>query len=311
MFLSGLNADVDAASHPSFFEVIAQQYFVPSLEPASEYVWAVLAQRGQQPWVTLHRYCDELFYGCLGVLDWYFITHYNGTFSENFYGLHRINAADKTALSTRKKLLSVALTLGASYYRTKLPAWLSHAFEGSSFVFQLLYLYNRTVYFTPLLALERVRLVRLSPDDLAAHEKLSLLSRQSLLSLFPRSRLWRILMRLLFALMDAAQFGLPVAVFVFRFIEWWLSDENTALKRTRDRLPPPPPPAPVEPTMMELQEQPKQCPLCNQRRTNTATTPAGYCCCYPCLFKYISVHQACPVSGMPCTVEQIIKIYEE
>ncbi len=32
MFLSGLNQDADKASHPSFFEVVAEQYFVPSLE---------------------------------------------------------------------------------------------------------------------------------------------------------------------------------------------------------------------------------------------------------------------------------------
>ncbi len=63
-------------------------------QPAVEYVWAVLAQHGRQPWVTIHKYSDELFFGALAMLDTYFITHYNGTFSENFYGLHRVNAAD-------------------------------------------------------------------------------------------------------------------------------------------------------------------------------------------------------------------------
>lgn len=150
------------------------------------------------------------------------------------------------------------------YARPKLPRILSSLYEGSTFLFQLLYLYRRTIYFNrkifcflfdfcvltclclAILALEGVRLVRMSPDDLKRQEELSTLSRKSLLLFFPSSRLWKILCGILFAAMDGAQFILPIAVFVFRFLEWWHSDENVSLKRQKERVPPPPPPKPIK-----------------------------------------------------------------
>lgn len=306
-------APTDAASHPSFFEIIAQQYLVPTLEPAVEYVWAVLASHtgGREPWRTLARRADEVF--CLGLaaLDWYHLSHYDGTFSENFYGLARVDARRGGPLSRKRLAISLLLTTSLGYARHRLPGSVIRVYEAAAFALQVLYLYGRTTFFTPLLLLERVRLVRLSPDDLKAHEARALLSRTTLSARFPHSRLWRWATRTIFAAMDAAQFVLPVAVFVFRFIEWWHSEENEALHRARERLPPPPPPAPVPPLVELDPAHPKLCPLCGERRTNTATTPAGYCFCYPCLHRHVSEHGACPVSGVTTSVEEIVKIYEE
>lgn len=44
--------------------------------------------------VSADNWSAELFYGSLALLDLYFVSHYDGSFSENFYGLHRVNALD-------------------------------------------------------------------------------------------------------------------------------------------------------------------------------------------------------------------------
>merc|ERR1711916_249567 len=82
--------------------------------------------------------------------------------------------------------------------------WVSAGYEGFSFLYQLLYLFDRTVYFNPLFAIERVRLLRLSPDDEEAHEKISKISRVSLLKYY-RSTFAKTFLRLLFSGMDIAQ----------------------------------------------------------------------------------------------------------
>lgn len=307
-----------------------------ALEPAASCFLAVLSNRSRvAAWACRHN--TEVFYGGMAALDLYFLSYYDGSFSENFYGLHRLRALDKKPLTRREKLVSLAFTLGVPYLKAKIDDWLedermspaargprrslkstllalfSSLVDGSSFLLQLLYLYRRSLYFSPLLALPRVRLCRLSPEQLALHDSISATSRESLLARFPRAAfLWRIL----FLAADAARFSLPVSVFAYRFAEWWQLEGGEAIRsaqpsqQQQQQGPPVPPPPPVRPlAIRNVPEDPRLCPVCEKERTNPAVSTSGYCFCYPCLYKHVRDHGLCPVTGQPCQLDQITKIY--
>ena len=132
-------------------------------------------------------------------------------------------------------------------------------------------------------------------------------------------------------LLDYAPYILPLSVFLFRFLEWWY---------TENRLPPPSVPTPPPPSApkvlpyltlsppnnkgvltrfatfqsavggIKLPTNKRLCPICNKERTNPAMIPSGFVFCYPCIFNYIESHNTCPVTLLPVTVDQVRKIYE-
>jgi hypothetical protein len=48
----------------------------------------VVAQNNPR-YLPLLNYSDEIFYAVVGVLERHYLKHYDGSFSENFYGLKR------------------------------------------------------------------------------------------------------------------------------------------------------------------------------------------------------------------------------
>ncbi len=302
--MSPLDAMSDEDLVPSFFECIAEQYFVDALQPALSYLFAILAPRSRlAAWALRHD--SEIFFAGLVGVNWHFLRSYNATFSENFYSLQRVSAVGKP-LTTRQQLASLAMTVGVPYIRARLedwyepyasqplavqgeqrsparlrldaegPAWkklavrtypwLCGAIEGSTFIFQLLYLHGRTRFFSLWLRMLNLRLLRLSPDDVESHERVSVMSREKVTARLSSSIVGRLLARMLFGGMDIAQYVLPISVFVYRFAEWWNSDENEALRGPKEvvRIPPPPKSPPI--AVMELPQDPRKCPVCKEMR---------------------------------------------
>ena len=54
----------------------------------------------------------------------------------------------------------------------------------------------------------------------------------------------------------------------------------------------------------------KCCPLCRQPRRMPCVTTGGYVFCYPCLLPALREHPVCPVSALPCTEHDIVRLYE-
>jgi peroxin-12 len=52
------------------------------------------------------------------------------------------------------------------------------------------------------------------------------------------------------------------------------------------------------------------CPLCQGERRNPTCIPSGYVFCYACIFDHVAAHGACPVTRLPCTKEQLRKLYD-
>jgi len=76
-------------NRPSFFEMFIETQMMPSLKPALKYIFSVLAQRVPRlNWCV--QWIDEIFYAALFILERHYLRHYDGSFSENFYGLKRV-----------------------------------------------------------------------------------------------------------------------------------------------------------------------------------------------------------------------------
>jgi hypothetical protein len=105
--------------------------------------------------------------------------------------------------------------------------------------------------------------------------------------------------------------GIAVA---FRLLDWWNTGAGREASNTivRESLPAPDPP--TVPPAMPGKQQPADgnCGVCHKPFVNAAVnTVSGYVCCYPCLHQYVAEHQACPVSGMPCGLSSIRRLYDE
>lgn len=87
--LSSVAAVADS-SVPSVFEVIAQESLVSTLKPAMHHVLRISAERNPQQFGRLLAYYDELYIALHFLLENYYLTHYDASFSENFYGLRRV-----------------------------------------------------------------------------------------------------------------------------------------------------------------------------------------------------------------------------
>lgn len=305
----------DVAGRPSFFELIAEQYFVTSLEGAVQYGLALAARRF--PFGAAHWH--ELFSGGLFALDVASVLRNEASFSESFYGLRRTDASG-AALTRSAQLYSLLLSSGGPFIAHWLRRWRplvrvmtlgTAAAEGVTFVLQLLYVFGLARCFSIVQWLCGFRLLRWSPADLRTREEVTQKWREAFANRFS-SPVVRSVVGVAFALSDVAHLALPAAVFCFRFSEWWQSDEAEALRGSSTKEPiTPPPPKPLPPLDPNLPEDPNVCPVCRKQRTNPAVSPSGYCCCYPCLFKHVRDEGVCPVTGIPCKVDRIVKLYEE
>jgi len=70
----------------------------------------------------------------------------------------------------------------------------------------------------------------------------------------------------------------------------------------------PPDPPDVMKTLCEVPSDPLLCPLCGQPRQEPCASRGGYIFCYSCLSRSLSTHPYCPITGLRCAVEDIIRI---
>jgi peroxin-12 len=182
--------------------------------------------------------------------------------------------------------------------------WFNAAYEGAALLFNVLYLLGYTRYFSPTLLLHGLVVRRLTARELAESELGGAAARGA-----PRGG----------ALATAAGWALSGAkhlfvtsVFAFRFLEYYYAAES--------RVPPegavaPSPPAPLPPARgidPAVAASTVDCPLCQRPRVNAAAcTASGYVFCYTCIYAHLDMHRKCPVTLMPATTDNILRVYEQ
>ncbi|POM76139.1 Peroxin-12 [Phytophthora palmivora] len=194
------------------------------------------------------------------------------------------------------------------------------AYEGSFFLYQWLYLFGDTPYFSPFLRRMKTVLVRMTADDESIFRQNETMYREKLMEklsgqgLFDRVR--RLALRTTWATLDHSYVLLLLGIAGYKFVEWMYSEEGTAakLRLTGTDAPIPPPPLPPQFSGQALTlatMDPTLCPLCKKKRVNPAMAPSGYVFCYPCIYRHIEKHGECPITQMKCELASIVKIYDD
>lgn len=206
-----------------------------------------------------------------------------------------------------------------------------HAFyEFAVFLYQVMYLYDRTQYFSPALHSLGQVVDRLSMEDMVLQNQGIISERtqamKSLLGDGVLVRMARFAMNVYFFLLDYARITLPGAIFLFQFFEWMYREQESAPTAVSTPIPPPPR-APGPPTKEDAENEQREaagdlspiplpedrsvCALCLEGRTNSALLATGYVFCYPCIFRHVEEHQRCPVTLRKVSQDQIIRLYED
>lgn len=331
---------------PSIFEVLAQESLMEAVKPALRHAVKVLAESNPSRYGFLWRCFDE-FYLLLDVLlQNHFLSHCSASFSENFYGLKRVFGHQQGPLRLSSKCYwrSLLLLCLVPYLRAKLEAllakhrdeedfsirlgqsrcqrmyraavaaypYISSAWQALVFCQQLLFVFGVAKSHSPLLWLARVRLARLSAQDIRDMELRAKNEHgptgQSLMH-----RTWHLLSQAAGQLAVSLSTTLSVGVFFLQFLEWWYSSDNRSTVKTLTALPAPPPPLHLQPSNQSAAESERYlrtCPLCQRPRTNaTVLSTSGFVFCYRCVYTYVKTHRRCPVTGYPSHLQQLVKIY--
>ncbi len=188
--------------------------------------------------------------------------------------------------------------------------------EGLFFAYQWAYLFNFTVYFSPILHLLNQAVRRLTLADL--HQRHSTKPRVSTDgAAFNRKR-------------DKAVRMLRVAAYVavasFFLVGWATNARNVYRQRlqaaTGDSesggdsenasLQPPQSVAESLPEHVKdrLSQTKHLCPLCQRTRVNPAVAPTGFVFCYRCIINHIRDMGTCPITNIEINEDQIFRLFE-
>jgi len=196
--------------------------------------------------------------------------------------------------------------------------FVSSAHEAARFWYQLLYLLNKTPYFSPELHLLGLVVARVSGQDVAMAERTKETrynerlqwAQQGLGGPFSQ-RAREAWVRVSAAIGTHTRSALILAVFGYKLLEWWYTSAEQKLGGQQAPPPPPPPPAPKpSPQGIRLPNDLGICPLCRAERVNPAMiATSGYVFCYPCAFKFVESQGCCPVTKISARVDQIRRLY--
>lgn len=101
---------------------------------------------------------------------------------------------------------------------------------------------------------------------------------------------------------------IELSAFFVQFLEWWFTNQTSQAKSILS-LPIPPPP---HSTFQSKHPNTKQgkCPICQQTWKNECVLRvSGYVYCYRCIAQYLKENNHCPVSKLPATSNDLIRIF--
>ncbi|XP_028393338.1 peroxisome assembly protein 12-like [Dendronephthya gigantea] len=327
-------------SKPSIFEIVAHQAVASVFKPACQYVIRILAQKYPEKLAHILKYSDEIYMVCDLVLQRHYLSCYNASLSENFYYLKRINVANGVGERLGKKLqyLSLIALVLWPYMKCKvdqafeklrdkiireeddgqssrnklfllfltLYPLVHFTIQSISAIYQMGYTLKLLNYHTPVFHALQMQLVRASSEDLLGFHT----------DLFTGSKsLWQRFLSIPGFLLDKmikfVTVIMPAVIFFLQFVEWWYSTDHEITSSVVNLPIPPPPEMPkISKHGCGLPPHPLQCPLCHKVHTNMATlVSSGFVFCYPCIHQFITEHGCCPVTNIPSSLDQILRIY--
>lgn len=303
---------------PSIFEIFAQENLRSSVRPAFEHLVKVISANNPERFGWLAAWYDEAFTALELMVQHHFLLAHMASYSEMYYGLRRkikgLAVQSHSQLDSRRHWWSLfslcifpymEIKLKKEYERTterisdsarnhkltvfgKLFLWLYPVFTTGWNIWRLYLLFKYTIqenkYPDPFFKILRIKLVIEDPS----------------VSSGVRSTLSSILTKMISG-------GVHAGVFILQFMEWWYSgaDRHGSQKIKQSSIPPPPSADADDYTRCNT-----ECPLCHRIRTNdTALVTSGYVFCYVCIYKHVTKNESCPITKIPTSLEQLVKLY--
>ncbi|XP_015430441.1 PREDICTED: peroxisome assembly protein 12 [Dufourea novaeangliae] len=313
---------------PSIFEIIAQESFASTVEPAFKKLLSFVVSFNPERYGHLLRWADEGYLIFNVILQKHYFKKYSASFSEAFYGLKRIAIIDskiRQKLPKKRAKLSLVLLVLFPYLKSKLYQLaqryrLEEADDSapqtkwqklyrhcvvkgctiSFIIYEFIVLYNyilyiagKSVYQSPLLRLLSVTLTYAEPERIIS---ISDLLRKIRNNSFNITDGMDILQR-------TVTTSLELGAFFLQFVSWWTQEHHYKSLMT---LPTPPPP-----TIPETARQHKgKCPVCCKApRVPTVLPISGYAFCYQCILPVIRKTGKCPVTNYPAKEDDLIRLY--
>lgn len=327
---------------PTIFDVIAQENMNQLLRLSFSHLfeWAAKysARLGR-----LKKYKSELYLTLHSSLEFVYLRAYDALLSEHFYGMQRVE------LSNAKRVLSILLSIVVPYLKAKLDdvyeeleravdegtehlspnnrflnARLTlrlkslmlkyypyfHLLWSSAFwLFRFLFTIGKSPFSSPLLRLLNLRLVY----NLTSQEKSSMFGKltSTLNYLFTCVLFFLQFLQWHNAYNEQAAYSVdvhPLRGLITKLKANQKSEEDGDESSTI-RAPKLPEKLANSNTFKRVAEK-NLCPICsNKRRNESVLTVSGLAFCYICIFKFVKEHKRCPLTGYPCDVQHIIRIY--
>lgn len=140
-YYSSLDASQLDSETPTLFELISSNQLESLLSPSLRYILVHYASRYPRYLLRLNNNFDEINLALRSFVEWYFIKYWQGSFTENFYGIKRVNQTplsngnfnskklnllvpsmieDRRTLSSLQSIVSIFEITGTSYLSEKL-----------------------------------------------------------------------------------------------------------------------------------------------------------------------------------------------
>ena len=143
-YYSSLDASQLDSETPTLFEVISANQLEALLSPSLRYILVYYASRYPYWLLRITNRFDEINLVLRSFIEWYFLKYWQGTFTENFYGLKRVSQTplsngkynsgkitqivpsmieERRMLTTLQAAVSVFEITGVSYLSEKFNYW--------------------------------------------------------------------------------------------------------------------------------------------------------------------------------------------
>lgn len=199
--------------------------------------------------------------------------------------------------------------------------WLHTSAHMVDLSYKLLYLLDKSPYYSPAHHFIGIRVAQLSSDDIARNRHEKMVHRQSMLDSIQQSTALRPIkllrigsLRIKHYVSDHTTTALILAVFGFKVLEWWYTtaeEQAQAASLSSLAVPVPPPAIPPLGGMYTLPKDSSLCAICQKKRSNpTMVSHTGYVFCYPCVYRHVSEHRACPVTGVQTDTSDLRRLYD-
>lgn len=280
------------SNRPSIFELVAQEGLNQALRGVIKFCVRVCANHYPDTFGASFRWANEIQLLFDITLQNYYLQKYGASFSENFYGMERILKND-SPLDQKGKVLSLLSLTVLPYILSKFDDYLSErrqsdprqlflSFSSIRFLYDIivllnwmLYTWGKTVAHSPVLHLLGIKL---NHGNDANDSGISLTK------------------------------IIELSAFLIQFLQWWFTNPTSQAKSMLSLPIPPPPHSTI--AGGQHKTKPGVCPICEQKLKNECVLRvSGYVYCYRCITYYLRENNNCPVSKVPATPNDLIRIF--